>query len=443
VRVNSEPNDAAPSILKGAPRLLAPVVIVVVAVVVYRGAISAYFFDDDFQWLVGSWSFHPSMLFATSRHNEFYRPVVELWFGVLTPLFHGSPMLFHLANIVLHAMNGVLLLALAYSLSGNMAYAFLTALFFVLQPSDMDAIAWVSALAEPLSAFFGCFALLAFAKSRRDAGVAWRLFSFAAFGLALLTHESAIVFVPLLALADWAFVGTTTEARMTTIRRYAPYAILAAGYLAVELSINARNYVVTEGHYGIGLHVVRHALDYIVALYVGRRDIVNYLLSVAILAVLFRFGSRRVIFAAAWLLIALAPFALFKWDNTSRYLYLPAMGFSMLIADGVVTINHWLTSRFSRQTATTGTALIVGAIAVRLIVFCLQNLPGFVAQAEDYRLYVGRLKAIRPVIESHARVNVESDIGAKHGIQFLTALVQWEYHDSTITVAAEENSTAH
>ena len=145
------------------------------------------------------------------------------------------------------------------------------------------------------------------------------------------------------------------------VRRYVPYAIMVAAYLAADLSINARNYVVTEGHYGIGFHVVTHALDYIVALYVGRRDIVNYVLSVTVLAVLFRFGSRRVIFAAAWLLIALAPFALFKWDNTSRYLYLPAMGFSMLIAEGVMTIHRWLTTRFSRRAAARATIVLVAA----------------------------------------------------------------------------------
>jgi hypothetical protein len=423
--------------LKGAS-ILAPAVIVVAAVLIYRGAISAYFFDDDFQWLVGSRTFHPSMVFDLSGHKEFYRPVVELYFGVLTPLFHGSPVLFHLANIALHATNGVLLLALAYSLSGNMAYAFLTALFFVLQPSDMDAIAWVSALAEALSTFFGCLAVLAFVKSRRHAGYGSRVVSWAAFGLALLTHESAVVFLPLLALADWAFINTTPNEGSRRIRRYAPYAIMVVAYLAIDFSINARNYVVTEGHYGIGLHVVTHALDYIVALYVGRRDILNYFLSVAVLIALFRFGSRRVIFAAAWLLIALAPFALFKWGNTSRYLYLPAMGFSMLMAEAVLTIHRWLSARLSRRVAATGAAVITLAIASRLIVFCVQNLPSFVEKADEYRLYINRLKATRPVLDRYARVKISPDAGAQHGIQFLNALVQWEYHDSTITVVSDK-----
>ena len=60
---------------------------------------SAYFFDDDLQWLVGSWGFTPSNLLAFGQLTHFYRPVIDLYFALATPLFRGSPVLFHLANI--------------------------------------------------------------------------------------------------------------------------------------------------------------------------------------------------------------------------------------------------------------------------------------------------------------------------------------------------------
>src|SRR5262245_29410038 len=94
-------------------RLLAPAVIVAAPFLVYRSALSAYCFDDDFQWLVGSWSFGASQLFDLSQMNHFYRPVIDFYFGVATPLFGGSPVLFHLANVLIHAANGLLLFALA------------------------------------------------------------------------------------------------------------------------------------------------------------------------------------------------------------------------------------------------------------------------------------------------------------------------------------------
>ena len=91
--------------------LVAILAIVAAVFIVYRDVHSAYFFEDDFQWLAGALTYAPSSLvdvFGSGR-SHFYRPVVELYFWIATPLFGGSPRLFHLASVVLHAANGVLL----------------------------------------------------------------------------------------------------------------------------------------------------------------------------------------------------------------------------------------------------------------------------------------------------------------------------------------------
>src|SRR3979411_3195721 len=126
--------------MRPAHRILASATIVAAAAFVYRAAVSAYFFDDDFQWLVSTWAFQPAHLLDIAHQSHFYRPIIEVYFAAATPLFGGSPTLFHIANIGLHAANGVLLFALARALSGNSAHAFLAALFFVVQPGDVDAI---------------------------------------------------------------------------------------------------------------------------------------------------------------------------------------------------------------------------------------------------------------------------------------------------------------
>jgi hypothetical protein len=69
--------------------IAAAVVLVSTAVIVYHNALSAYFFDDDFQWLVGSWSFRSSQLVAIGSLSHFYRPVIDLYFAAATPA-HGS-----------------------------------------------------------------------------------------------------------------------------------------------------------------------------------------------------------------------------------------------------------------------------------------------------------------------------------------------------------------
>ena len=75
--------------------LAARAALVVAVVIVYHNALWASFFDDDYQWLVGSWSFHPAQVVAFSSMTHFYRPVIDVYFAVMTPLLRGSPILFH------------------------------------------------------------------------------------------------------------------------------------------------------------------------------------------------------------------------------------------------------------------------------------------------------------------------------------------------------------
>jgi hypothetical protein len=433
----------AESTVRDKHRVIASVIIVAAAAFVYRAAVSAYFFDDDFQWLVGTWAFHPAHLLDFAHLTHFYRPVIDLYFAAATPLFGGSPMLFHLANIGLHGANGLLLFALARAISGNTAYAFLTALFFVVQPGDVDAIAWVSALAEAVAAFFGCLALLWFLQFRRGGRSVWHVLSVITFLFALLTHESSVMFLPLLVLADWAFAGANATAGVQTrpwtsrLCPYVPYGILVAAYLAIDLQINSRNYVVAEGHYRIGGHVVTNALDYIVTLYVGRRDIANYLMIATGLTVLLLRGSRRVVFATSWLILSLLPFVFFRWGNTGRYLYLPAMGFSMLVADGVMQLDRLLASRLPRAQRTAVLALVATAVAGRFTLFAAANVKSFTERTEAYRRYITLFKQTHGDLPSDTRIPFDPSLGGEERYRFLNALVQWEYRDPTIGLTTD------
>src|SRR4051812_21149656 len=253
-------------------------VLAISVVIVYHNALRAYFFDDDFQWLVTSWSFHPSQLVAFASMSHFYRPVIDVYFAVMTPLLGGSPVLFHAASIALHIATVLVVFAVASRIGGRL-YGFVAALFFAVQPSDIDAVAWVGALAETVGALFGCLSVLWFLRWRDTAAQRYRALSVTAFVLALLTHESSVVFFPVIVLADWLICDRpiwrvrkdppyTTEggANLSGLRAFVPYAAVLAAYLALDLWINSRNYVVSQGYYTFGFHLVTNALDYILGL---------------------------------------------------------------------------------------------------------------------------------------------------------------------------------
>ena len=426
-----------------APGPLIAVLVIAAVAFVYRAAPGAYFFEDDFHWLVGTWTYDPATILRPGSHTHFYRPVIELYFWLATPLFGGSVTIFHVANIVLHAVNGLLLFAVAREISGSTRFAMTTALLFVVLPGYVQAVAWVSALAEPVGAFFGCLTLLGFLRFRRERRISWLGLSLAAFALALLTHESSVVILVLVALVEWA----SGEARkgeaaseswmqywLGTARACLPYALLVAAYLAIDLPINRRSYIIGEGHYRIGFHAVRNVLGYIVSLYVGKRSWLTYGVVSLVLGWLLIRGNRRTRFAIVWMLVSLMPFAFFTWGNTSRYLYLPGMGFALLVAEGV----EWLDARLGRvlsdRRRAAAIGLLVAILTIRFAVFASKGVSGFRDMTDDYRQFLTTFRQAHPTLPTGSHVPIDPKDAAALTLRNLQALVQWEYRDPTITL---------
>jgi hypothetical protein len=226
------------------------------------------------------------------------------------------------------------------------------------------------------------------------------------------------------------------------LRTFAPYAVLTLGYLAIDIWINSRNYVVSQGHYTLGLHIVTNALDYIQALYVGRRDWINYGVIVAGTAMLLVRGNARVRFATCWMLLALAPFLSFNWGNTSRYLYQPAIGFSLLLAEAVLTIDTVLSRRWaaagSRFTRVVPVSMLIAVVAIRFGIFAASNVRDFTDRSHVYPQYLARFRQIYGTLPANATVTADPPTTLPH--QFVNAAVQWDYRDPTIRVAPYESN---
>ena len=430
--------------------LMAVLAISAAVLIVYRDVRLAYFFEDDFQWLASTLTYDPARLFDIlgSTRSHVYRPILELYFWAATPLFGGSPLLFHLANVALHAANGVLLFLLAGRISASYRLALTTALLFVVLPGYVDAVAWVGALGEPVGAFFGVSSMLALLAYRRSGRGHHRVLSVAAFALALLTHESSVMFLPLLVLADWVADEPSPEPVgggrslmprsrgewAAALRTFAPYVVVAGLYAIPELTVTRQSYMVSESHYRPGFHAVRNALDYIVWLYVGKRNVVSYVAIVAALSLISVRGTRRARFAVCWMLLALLPFVFFTWGNTSRYLYLPAMGFAILLAEGLAWLDRSMARWLGTRRRLVVTSLIVAAVAIRFAVFASKTVKAFTNATEPYRAYAADLRATHPALPAGAVITIEPALDEQLKQRYLEGLVQWEYRDPTLRV---------
>jgi hypothetical protein len=226
-------------------------------------------------------------------------------------------------------------------------------------------------------------------------------------------------------------------------RTFVPYVALTVLYLFIDLWINSRNYLVSQGHYALGLHVFTNALDYIDALYVGRRDALNYTAIVIGLAALLVRGNARVKFATCWMLLALAPFLLFNWGNTSRYLYQPAIGFSLLLAEAVMQLNRALTARIPANTRRAIVIAAVAAITIRFGLFANANVRDFATRTHVYPEYIARFRNIHGDVPSNTVIASDPRLETTLPYQFVNAAVRWEYRDATIQIAPYESNGVH
>lgn len=138
----------------------------------------------------------------TSYDPELYIPLTFLSYQVDYTLGGGSPAPFHLTNIILHALNALLVIWLLYLPLGNGIIAFGLGLLFALHPLNTEAVAWMSARKDTLSTFFFLIALIAYLlfDERKDARM--YVASLCAFLLGLLAKVMIVTLPVVLILLD-------------------------------------------------------------------------------------------------------------------------------------------------------------------------------------------------------------------------------------------------
>jgi hypothetical protein len=388
--------------------LLAAVAITTVVVVIYAGAASSYFFNDDFHWLAQTQVFQPAHMVDLSRYDHFYRPVIEVYFYAGLSMFGCDAFPFHAASIALHLMTTLALFVLARQLAGP-GFAVLSSAFFAVQPGYSDAVTWIGAIVDLLPALWYLIALAAHVAFLRDEQSAegrgqravkkgwYYAVALGSFVLCHLTHESSATLLPMMLATEFTFVATGGfQERLVSLRKhvsvYLPFLVILAGYLALSYVVNSRSYLVRDGHYAFGIHAVTNTLNYIISLYVGRRAPVDYTLVLLALGALLWRGAPRTRFFVLWIVVTLAPVSFFTWGNTSRYLYLPAAGFAMLVADMMLAGQGMMGRWMNRPAARAVMVAVALALAVRFGVFAKRAADSFPERTRAYERLVAEVR---------------------------------------------------
>jgi hypothetical protein len=370
--------------------------IAAVVLVAYSSTLRFQFVYDDAsqilhnQWLK-SWRYIPdyftrdvwSFNRGVGSPTNYYRPIFLSWLALNYAAFGLHPLWWHLSSVLSHVGITMLVYLLAVNLVQDRITAAGSALIFGLHPVHIEAVAWVSAVNELLMAMLFIASFLCYLKSETAAEAQqadamrtrrlWTIGSLVLYTLALLSKETTIV-LPGLILVYGLTCGPERFSRlrhqsrvsrgMRSLRNTVPYLAIAAVYLVVRKeAISGLRHTLTP----LSTSTIVLTWPSLVWFYLkqlfwpvrlsafydtpyvltpGVRSFILPTLAVAVscavvgLIITKWLPERlraRVIFSLAWLVLPMLPLIDLRVFQAGelvhdRYLYLPSVGFSIVIA---------------------------------------------------------------------------------------------------------------
>lgn len=370
-----------------------------------------FVYDDEVQILGNPWihSFRNLPTFFTQPvwgflHRPdihgYYRPLFLVLFTVCYKLFGEEPLGWHAVNLILHVLTVAAVLWTGKNLLQDRLAASLGALLFAVNPVHTEPISWISNLPEILFTFFVVLSFGAYLRAMESEPSSrwWWFLSWSAAFLGLLSKETTLC-LPILIFLHAALLPQSSSATglgrvKNALALATPYLVLSAAvFFARHYALRSTRAAVYPELFGslvhapaaIAFYVLHLVFPFRLALFYTLPDFCSprpeaALVWIAAFAILFggavfllrRFSSA--LFFVLWIvltilpaLVALGSFGIHDAVH-DRYLYLPSVGFSWLIALPVARRETW---SFPRQRVFFAAAIV--ALCVSWCVACFHE----------------------------------------------------------------------
>jgi tetratricopeptide (TPR) repeat protein len=365
---------------KTVERVLPTAIIVISALLVYARTVGFDFITtwDDNRYVYENplirsltWA-NVKAIFSTSILGT-YGPLHLLSYMLDHAIWGLNPAGYHLHNILLHALNGVLLYCFINRCGLRKGVALTAAVIFICHPVQVESVAWISQRKTLLAVTFMLLSLISYQRHGAEAGRTRRyyLISLGLFLAALLSKSLAVV-LPLVLLAYDLIFRRDREIQKSLLRLL-PY--LASALICAAIALSTQSPEAGGGrapYYGGGplgtlftmlpvfvsylrliVWPVNLSADYAVVIRSApdATVILSGMMFLFLAAVAFRLFRRRdsrlfwVSFIVAGLLPVSQIVPLVTLMN-DRYLYFPMIGVSVLFAEGGCRFCHHLSSLF-------------------------------------------------------------------------------------------------
>jgi tetratricopeptide (TPR) repeat protein len=310
------------------------------------------------------WAFNPG---TAGMVSNYYRPLMYVTFMLNYQLFGLKPWGFHLVNILFHCGASVLVFLIIRRLlseqrvpksASYLSPPFIAAVLFASHPIHTEAVTWISGLPDVAFTFFYLLAFYLYVRSETVLSGNY-LFSIGCFAVATLFKEPALT-LPVVLLAYDYLCRKKRTSFTDSVKRYIPYLLIGAGYLALRIHALGE-FAPMKGHvtlsaYQYAINVFPLFIQYLAkllfplnlnALYVFHPITSLFelkgalsLMVTAVFVVLFlvtlkknRVAFLALVFVTMPLLPVLyIPGIAAEYAFADRYLYLPSVGYVLLLA---------------------------------------------------------------------------------------------------------------
>lgn len=372
------------------------------------------FFRDDLTTLTGG-----------GIEGRYYRPIMATSLALDATLWGPNPAAFHLTNILLHLAVTWLLARLLRAVGAGRDVAILAALLFALHPAHVEVVDFITQRLD----LWLCIGILTCLLAHRHAGeagrrrIAWGLLALGGQALALFSKEVAVT-LPLLLILSQGLAPADPgqprgrEAWRGALVRSLPYWAVTAAFVLFRLP--TLEHLAGSRLQGIGLWHRLPGASETLARYVWMGlapthmqpfydlprptsffapwPFAGILVGLGLLALLCWWWRRWPLaaFGVAWFLITvipvvdIVPLSFREMGLADRYLYLPSVGLTIVLACLLTRLMGPATDTSSPRRAAGWAALAF------LLIFYPANLLRYAPTWRDNLALYGRMQEVAP-----------------------------------------------
>lgn len=306
--------------------------------------------------------------FAPYDDTNYYRPIALLSYALDYGIWKLNPFGYHFTNVLFHSISSFLFFYLILMLFNNFNLALLCGILFAIHPLNSSGINFIACRDNLLATSFGLAGIIYYLMFSKSHKTLHYVLSLMFFSLGLLSKESALLFVPLIAIC----AIKNKERMIDTFKKLVPFMIVSLFYVSLRYYILRILLTVTSGGYSLNipleilnffnivfnylkllilpfnLHVMR-TTNFITSLFTLKSILIVILSIFLFLLFIWSIKNKKdlIWFGIAWFIISISfviktmyvkPYlgaSMSEW-----WLYLSSMGFFLILGDLLLSLFH-------------------------------------------------------------------------------------------------------